>query len=317
MTGRSPAEIPIEELRFAVFDIETTGFKGGAEAMVEIAIAHTGLEEEPALAVDTLLKPRTRIGNRAIHGITNRDVRKAPKFTDVAGLVFDAFVDRVPVAHNAGFDLRFLSDGLSAAGIDRELAALCTMELHRVLSPASKSDLETACAAMDVAPPAQAHLASHDAVATARLLRAQLAALLGRGLTTLGDFRSVLMDRQAAALERPLLRASELRGLSRRGPLLPRRTGRAPARSKPVGPTYREELEQALRTRRVEPELRQRANDMKPSELASEHASVLAKLLFDASQSGPVTARGAERITEAMELLGSLGWAPGEPVAEG
>ncbi|MEZ5333601.1 MAG: 3'-5' exonuclease [Thermoanaerobaculia bacterium] len=153
-----------------MIDVETSGFSRQKCDIVEIAVVHP---EGPTVVFDTLLRPLRRIGNREIHGITNRDVRHAPRLAEVAGALLDVLCGRVIVAHNAAFDLAFLQRALVAAGHDVPLPHLCTMGLLDRLT-GRRLALEDACAAQGVPLHRGRHRAAEDALATAQLLRTLL-----------------------------------------------------------------------------------------------------------------------------------------------
>jgi len=131
----------------------------------------------PRVALESLVKPARRVGNRGVHGITNRDVRKAPRFLDIAGAVCDALVDRILVAHNARFDMDFLERAFAPLAVP-SLPWICTMELHASLV-GGESKLEAVCMSLGLDPPRDAHSAMDDAYATAKVLDALIDRLEG------------------------------------------------------------------------------------------------------------------------------------------
>jgi len=142
-------DLELAQLSFAVVDVETTGFRSATHRIVELAVVHVEGLGDGRLVLDTLTRPDRRVGNRDVHGITNRDVRKAPALVDVAGSLCDALTGRVLVAHNAAFDLAFLEQELVPCGVRWPLPALCTRNLHRAMAQ-RKADLEAALASFGV-----------------------------------------------------------------------------------------------------------------------------------------------------------------------
>jgi DNA polymerase III epsilon subunit family exonuclease len=210
---RSRAELPLARVAFTVVDLETTGLSADAGAILEIgAVRVEGLR--PTARFATLVDPGRAIPARIsrLTGIDAELVADAPE-TARAVPALRGWLARTPdaafVAHNAGFDARFLARAFERARL-LPLAGpvLCTRKLGRRLVPAlGRFDLDTLCARFGIANRAR-HRALGDADATARLLLELLAVARAQGVETLGD----LVDLQ----ERPLRRPRGARRRSRR-----------------------------------------------------------------------------------------------------
>jgi DNA polymerase III epsilon subunit-like protein len=185
---------------FAVVDVETTGLDHRDDRVVEIAVIWCDgdgrIEAEP---VHTLVHPGGPVEATHIHGITDADVADAPTFDDIAGDVIDALAGRVFVAHNAVFDIRFVSNSLERAG--RRYGALspherfplipvmCTMWSSGVVDGlGGMVSLSHVADTLDVALP-RAHDALHDARAAAGIAAELLthARRTGRHVRPFGD----------------------------------------------------------------------------------------------------------------------------------
>ena len=162
---------------FAVIDFETTGlFPGGHDRVVEVAVVHVDDRGAVTGQWDTLVNPGRDLGPQHIHQIHAADVMGAPTFSQIAGELVDLLAGRVLVAHNASFDIRFLRAELERAGAIPPLALepwLCTMQLARDFLPGAGRALADCCAAYDIELE-NAHRASVDALATAKLLAAYM-----------------------------------------------------------------------------------------------------------------------------------------------
>jgi DNA polymerase III epsilon subunit family exonuclease len=116
-------------MRYAVIDIETTGFSAISDRVVEAACV---LVEDRAIVRTwtSLVNPGRPIPEYAtrVHGITDADVRNAPPFERVQRELFALCHGATVVAHNASFDLSFLP-------LLAPLPSLCTLRLARLRFP--------------------------------------------------------------------------------------------------------------------------------------------------------------------------------------
>jgi DNA polymerase-3 subunit epsilon len=102
-------------------------------------------------------------------GISNKMLRSAPKFFEVAKRIVEITKDCVLVAHNAKFDYRILSLEFERLGFKFERKNLCTVELSKQLIPDLPSySLGKLVRALGI-PMSDRHRASGDAMATAKL----------------------------------------------------------------------------------------------------------------------------------------------------
>lgn len=157
---------------YAVFDIETTGFKPHPDSIVEIAIVHVEEDGEISGAWDTLLKPAGSVGPTHIHGVTQAMVADAPRFGDVAGYLYGLFAGRTAVAHNLpSFDGRFVEEHFRLSGIDGTPVrqGACTLKLAKRYLPGPPHTLDACCLHLGIKLD-DAHQALADTVATAQLL---------------------------------------------------------------------------------------------------------------------------------------------------
>jgi len=163
---------------FAVLDLETTGlFPGDTDRIVEVAVVHLTGEGRIEGRWETLVDPGRDLGRTDLHRIRPADVRDAPSFAAIAPQLVDLLRGRVLVAHNASFDTRFLIAELRRTGhsVPADIVSLCTMQLARDFLPGAGRSLTDCCAALDIDLDG-GHSAATDALATARLLAAYVAA---------------------------------------------------------------------------------------------------------------------------------------------
>lgn len=179
--------IPIEEVRFSVLDLETTGGAPPEHKITEIAAYHVdGLEITNEFV--TLVNPERQIPAfiTGLTGINEKMVKDKPPSRDVLPDLQKFLGDSVLVAHHSQFDRRFLENELELMGA-RPLhnGDLCTSRLARRIVPwlPSKS-LGNLAAFFGIKIPDR-HRAAGDAYATSELLIIFLKYLRSRGLDTL------------------------------------------------------------------------------------------------------------------------------------
>ena len=144
-------------------DIETTGLSEERDAIIEIgAVKFKGHRVEAEWT--SLINPGKHIPEfiSGLTGITDAEVRNAPKFRDIAQDL-EAFVGNAPViGHNVRFDLGFLQKG----GILKYNEVIDTYELAAVLMPtASRYNLGALGKQLGILLPAT-HRAMDDAKVT-------------------------------------------------------------------------------------------------------------------------------------------------------
>jgi len=129
---------PLSELEYAVVDVETTGTSPGDGArMTEIAV----MQVSGGVLVDefsTLVDPARPIPPwiSRLTGISDEMVRDAPAFEEVAPRVRRMLEGRVFVAHNVGFDWRFVTEEMRRASSLLPVGPrLCTLRLARRALP--------------------------------------------------------------------------------------------------------------------------------------------------------------------------------------
>lgn len=180
----------LAELRYVVFDTETTGMmpsKGdeiisiGAVAIAAGRILHKETYEQ---LVHAERPPRP--SSIKIHGITPEMLEGQPTIGEALP-AFSRFAhEAVLVAHNAAFDMRFLREKERGTGVRFDQPVLDTLLLSSVLHPNQVShSLDTLLARYGIQVRGR-HTALGDALMTADLFLKLLPQLERRGITTLG-----------------------------------------------------------------------------------------------------------------------------------
>jgi len=171
---------------FAILDVETTGLQP-EDRIIEVAVVRLARLRE-VTRFETLVNPGIHIplAATAVCGIDDDLVSGAPEFPFVWPVLETLLSGAVLVAHNASFDLAFLSAERKRAGLPTwKGPVLDTLKLARntcVLPSYSLHSLHESLA-LESAP---SHRALSDVLATAELLRTLLERL-GDRARTLGD----------------------------------------------------------------------------------------------------------------------------------
>jgi len=178
----------LADAEFVVFDLETTGAKTPPCRITEIG-AYRVKNGRIVGEFQTLVNPETSIPPfiSQLTGITDRMVRGAPKFREIAHEFLDFIGDAVLVAHNAHFDLRFLNHEIGRMYQAYRVgnAHLCTVQLSRKLLPHIENHRLNTVAAHYSVSLVNHHRASDDAHATAHIFVNFLEELYERGVLDL------------------------------------------------------------------------------------------------------------------------------------
>ncbi|MBL7006752.1 MAG: 3'-5' exonuclease [Spirochaetia bacterium] len=156
---------------FSVLDFETTGLGPAASRVLEVGILKITGDGEIIDTYDTLVNPLSPVGATWIHGITDKMVKNAPFFEEVADDILQFLDGSVIAAHNANFDIPFLREELKRA--DKPYAvipSICTLRLSRkYIKGCGSYSLSSLCSFLHITN-FQAHSALADADAAAQLL---------------------------------------------------------------------------------------------------------------------------------------------------
>ena len=176
---------PIKENNlYAILDIETTGGKFNEEGITEIAIykfdGHTTIDQ-----FISLVNPEKPIQEFVVKltGISNKMLKNAPKFYEIAKRIIEITSDCILVAHNSSFDYRILCTEFDRLGYRFNRNTLCTVELSRKLIPDEKSySIGKLCKSLGI-PMSDRHRASGDALATVKLFKLLLNKDINKDIT--------------------------------------------------------------------------------------------------------------------------------------
>jgi len=211
--GLVPLGKSLDEVPFAVVDVETTGGGlGYGHRIIEFAV----VEVRGGRIIDeyeTLVNPGRPVpgGVTALTGITDGMVAGAPYFDHVAEEIHRRLEGRVFVAHNVTFDWSFVSSELVAAlGSAPTMPLLCTVRMVRRLVPSlRRRNLDEVTRHFGVRVHAR-HRAHGDALATARVFLRLLDEARGRGLDDVASLEWYLRRRRGRRRKDPRQTTLEL-----------------------------------------------------------------------------------------------------------
>lgn len=160
----------------AFFDLETTGIKVATDRIVEICIHKVNIDG--STKTKTLrINPEMPIPPEvtAIHGITDEDVRDAPKFREVAGELA-AFLDNCDLAgfNSNHFDIPLLVEEFLRADVDFDLKGRRFVDVQNIFHKMEPRNLYAAYKFYCDKDLENAHSAEADTIATFEILKAQL-----------------------------------------------------------------------------------------------------------------------------------------------
>ena len=125
--------------RYIAFDVETTGLSPENNKIIEVA-AILFEDGEIIQSYNSLVNPDVFVppSATAINHITNEMVQNAPKetvvFSELVEFLGDALNQQTAIcAHNASFDMNFLSETLMRLGYNGEIYYVDTLSLSRNL----------------------------------------------------------------------------------------------------------------------------------------------------------------------------------------
>jgi DNA polymerase-3 subunit epsilon len=187
------AESQLDTLTYVVFDTETTGLlpEKGDEIVQLAAVRIVNGRRVAGEVLDTLVNPGRPIppGSTEVHGITDAMVADAPGVAEVCRRFHRFAEGAVLVAHNAPFDMSFLTRREAELGIRFENPILDTVLLSAVVFGQNEThSLDALAHRLGLTIPEELrHTALGDTQATADALLKLLPMLKARKVTTFGE----------------------------------------------------------------------------------------------------------------------------------
>ena len=185
-------------MRQIILDTETTGLEVKlGDRVIEIGCVELAGRKLTQRRFHCYLNPGRAIdaGAQAVHGLTSEFLQDKPKFAEIAAEFIEFLRDAELVIHNAAFDVGFINNELSLAGLP-PLNQICsgvidTLRLAREMHPGRKHSLNALCSHFQVD---NSGRTLHGALLDAELL-AEVYLAMTRGQ------ESLVMDLDAAPSE--------------------------------------------------------------------------------------------------------------------
>lgn len=113
----NPNDTKLEEARYCIFDLETTGLSSRFDHIIEFGGVIVE-NREVKKTLQMFIKPPVAISafTTNLTSITEADLRNAKSFEDSCDEILEFIGDSVLVAHNASFDVNFINDALIRMG---------------------------------------------------------------------------------------------------------------------------------------------------------------------------------------------------------
>ncbi|MFW2389021.1 MAG: PolC-type DNA polymerase III [Polyangiales bacterium] len=201
--SRVPKSTPLAEVRFVVFDSETTGLDLATNRLLSIAgVAMTGPEVKLDDTFEAMVIQSDVGGADAavIHGLVSNDLADGLPEDEAAARFLAYADDAVLVAHHAAFDMHMLKKAIAVhrgakvrnASVDTAKLAQrvengpMTSSQARGADPRKAYQLDSLVRRYGIEV-SERHTAAGDALATALLFQILLKKADRRGIRTLGD----------------------------------------------------------------------------------------------------------------------------------
>ncbi|MBP3421015.1 MAG: PolC-type DNA polymerase III [Lachnospiraceae bacterium] len=180
---------------YVVFDLETTGFSPVKNHIIEIG----AVKIQNGKITDrfsTFVNPREPIPYKIqqLTSIRDEDVLDAPVIEDVLPQFLEFSKGCVMVAHNASFDMSFITENCKRLNLTHEETVVDTVGVARILLPGQAKHTLDACAKTLGISLENHHRAVDDAEATAEIFEKFLPMLRAAGANKLADINAMGED---------------------------------------------------------------------------------------------------------------------------
>ena len=187
------------EQTYVVFDIETTGLSVIEDEIIEISAIKIKAQQTID-RFDTFIKAKAPLKTftKELTSITDQDLKDAPLLENALS-EFKTFIgDAILVAHNAFFDVDFLTHHLESVGFnDLHFSVIDTLQIARQIygHKLKRFNLKAVSKFFNVEL-TQHHRAEADTFATSEVFKSMLAQIYGKGFKTLTDLKHIARNHE-------------------------------------------------------------------------------------------------------------------------
>ncbi|BDU50453.1 PolC-type DNA polymerase III [Haliovirga abyssi] len=186
-----PKNIPIEDEEYVVFDLETTGFDPYNDRIIEIgAVKLVGSKIVDRFS--QFINPKMAIPEKIteLTGITQDMVANARSYEEVIPDFLEFVGDSTVVAHNANFDVGFITQKCKLLGLEFENSVIDTLQWSRnMLKDLGRHNLKALSRYFKISLENH-HRAVDDAEATAEIFKKFINMLIRQGVYKLPEIDS-------------------------------------------------------------------------------------------------------------------------------
>lgn len=190
---------------YVVLDVETTGLSPKTEKIIEIAIAKISHGQQVAVFT-SLVNPSKTLPTKIVSltGLTDAMLKNAPSFSDIAADIKQLIDHSIVLAHNATFDLGFLTKALNECGTKTNCQYLDTIKIAKFAYPGLKNyKLETLISELNLADE-QLHRAMADVQCTLKLYQLACKKLENPLIQAISTYCSPIEDYHLSYKSNPL-----------------------------------------------------------------------------------------------------------------
>jgi DNA polymerase III epsilon subunit family exonuclease len=180
---------------YLVLDVETTSFSKNEFRIIEIAFIVITADGFRKKSWHTLVDPECKVTFTKVHGLTDEDVKEAPKFSQIADYLAKEMANRIMVGHNISYDYGVLKQEFARIGVKMpSLPRICTLQMCYDLELALENVTLTTVRKELQIPEGLAHSALHDTAATTAVFSSLLKLYQLRFVSTMRAYSGSALD---------------------------------------------------------------------------------------------------------------------------
>jgi len=180
---------------YLVLDVETTSFSKNEFRVIEIALIVITADGVRKKSWHTLVDPECKVTFTKVHGLTDEDVKEAPKFSQIADYLAKEMSNRIMVGHNISYDYGVIKQEFARIGVKMpSVPRICTLQMCYDLElPLENVTLTTVRKELHI-PEGLAHSALHDTAATTAVFSSLLKLYQLRFVSTMRAYSGSALD---------------------------------------------------------------------------------------------------------------------------